>query len=65
MSVGYIARRTVRLYDGPTGQGYQMVLIFGDEVERTGDVAHGRERVFATAYWWESYEQRAADRDAD
>src|SRR5690606_1994466 len=45
MSTAYIARKTARLYDGPTGRGYLMVLIFGDEVERTGDVVSGRERV--------------------
>lgn len=45
MSTAYIARKTARLYDGPTGRGYLMVLIFGDEVERTGDVVNGRERV--------------------
>lgn len=45
MSIGYIARKTARLYDGPTGGGYLMVLIFGDDVERTGDVTNGRERV--------------------
>src|SRR5690606_11976516 len=45
MATGYVARRTARLLEGPNGNGYRMVLIFGDEVERTGDVVNGRERV--------------------
>jgi beta-lactamase superfamily II metal-dependent hydrolase len=45
MAVGYAKRKTVRLYDGPTGSAFKMVLIFGDAVDRSGIVESGRERV--------------------
>ena len=45
MATGFVKRKTVRLYDGPTGNAFKMVLIFGDAVDRTGIVANGRERV--------------------
>ena len=44
MAVGYAKRRTVRLYDGPTGSAFKMVLIFGDAVDRSGVVENGREQ---------------------
>lgn len=42
MATRYVTRRTTRLYDAAQGIGFVMVLIFGDEVETTGDPVNGR-----------------------
>lgn len=42
MATRYVDTKTSRLYSGSSGEGQEMVLIFGDEVTTSGGVVSGR-----------------------
>jgi competence protein ComEC len=44
MPTRFITSKTSRLYEAPTGRAWEMVLIFGDEVETSGSPVNGRIR---------------------